>query len=249
MKLALETIPVWDGVKSGSECFLCDLMEEAERDGVRYYLSSAIMTPEVRVETNRHGFCRRHLGLMAEANKPQSLSLVMDTYYGEHRSQFVSLFDKVKESGNPRKAQKIFSSFFDLYEERSEGCLICSRMKDRLDRYTFTVASLYGEDPEFRKALTESKGFCIHHTKALFDMAPEALSGSMLLEYYQTLAELLEKNLDRVQHDDWWQSQKYKSENRDKPWDGCEDAAKRAVYKFTGKGHVIDPVAENKGRR
>ena len=246
MKLALETIPVWDGVKSGSECFICDLMDQAEKDGVRYYLSSAIMTPEVRVETNKHGFCTRHLSLMAEENKPQSLSLVMDTYYGEHKSQFDDLFDRVKAAGNPRKARKVFEQFFDLYDERSRGCLICSRMKDRLDRYTFTVAALYGEDPEFRTALKESKGFCIHHTKALFEMAPEALSGDMLLDYWHTLADLLEKNLERVQHDDWWQSQKYKSENKDKPWNGCEDAAKRAVYKFSGKAHVIDPADTKK---
>ena len=56
MKIQLETIPVWDGLKSGSECFICSLMKEAESDSIRYYLSSAIMTPEVRVETNTHGF-------------------------------------------------------------------------------------------------------------------------------------------------------------------------------------------------
>ena len=31
----------------------------------------------------------------------------------------------------------------------------------------------------------------------------------------------------------------YKSENRDKPWNGCEDAQVRAVYKEIGKGRTI----------
>lgn len=31
MKLELETIPVWDGVASKSECYICDLMAEAQR--------------------------------------------------------------------------------------------------------------------------------------------------------------------------------------------------------------------------
>ncbi len=242
MKVQLETIPVWDGVRSGDECFLCSLMREAEEDGVRYYLSSAIMTPEVRVTTNDHGFCTKHFSLLAEANKAQSLGLVMDTYYQKNAETFDELLDKVSSSSSPRKAQKLFSSFFDSYHEREEGCLICSRMKDRLDRYTFTVASLYGEDPEFRQALENSKGFCIHHTEALFKMAPEALSGDVLVSFYKTLASLLKTNLERVRQDDWWLTQKYKSENRDKPWNGCEDAAKRAVYKFTGQARVVDPV-------
>ena len=52
MKVVLETIPVWDAFKKETECPVCALMEEAEKDGISYYLTSAIMTPEVRVETN-----------------------------------------------------------------------------------------------------------------------------------------------------------------------------------------------------
>lgn len=242
MKVQLETIPVWDGLKSDSECFLCSLMEEAEKDGIRYYLSSAIMTPEVRVRTNTYGFCPKHSRDLALAQKPQPLSLVMDTYYDENRKFFKAGFDGIRKAGNARKAGKLFSDLFAVADSREEGCLVCSRMKDRLDRYTFTIASLFEEDAEFREALRKSKGFCLHHTKELFRMAPEALKGDILLDYYKTLADLLEKNLERVQKDCWWMSQKYKSENKDKPWNGCEDAEVRAVFKLIGKGRVIDPV-------
>ena len=60
MKIELETIPVWDGVKSESECFICDLMNKAEEDALDYYLGPAIMVPEIRVEINRKGFCPAH---------------------------------------------------------------------------------------------------------------------------------------------------------------------------------------------
>ena len=244
----LETIPVWDGLKSDSECFLCSLMEEAEKDGIRYYLSSAIMTPEIRVKTNEYGFCPKHSLDLAAALKPQPLSLVMDTYYEEERKLLQPDFDRMKSASNPRKAQKILSSLFDTVDEREKGCLVCSRMKERLDRYTFTIASLFGEDAEFRSALKESKGFCLHHSKALYLMAPQALKGDMLLDFYRTLSDLMERNLERVQKDDWWMSQKYKSENREKPWNGCEDASYRAVQKLVGRARVIDPANEKKGK-
>ena len=122
------------------------------------------------------------------------------------------------------------------------GCLICSRMNDRLIRYAYTVAALFEEDADFKAELKKSKGFCMHHTKVLVEIAPEALKGDVLLEYYKTLALLLKDNLDRVQADDYYLTQKYKSENKDKPWNGCEDAAKRAVYKLIGEAEVIDPL-------
>ncbi len=242
LQLQLETIPVWDGVKEGSECFLCSLMKQAEADGVRYYLSSAVMTPEVRVEMNRHGFCPHHLSMLAESGKPQSLALAMDTYYDENKRIFTPLIERVMSAGNARKAEKAAESLFEAAYEREKGCLICSRMDERLLRYTYTVASLWRDDHDFRQALEESKGFCLHHTEALIRTASEVLSGDDLRDYCKAIVSLLQKNLDRVQHDDWWMTQKYKSENKDKPWNGAEDAQKRAVYKLIGEGRVIDPV-------
>ncbi len=242
MKIQLETIPVWDALKKDDECFICALMKEAERDGIKYYLSSAIMTPEIRVETNKYGFCTKHFSALAEENKAQSLGLVMDTYYEENKKCFYPALDSVISANKVRNAEKGFSNLFKAYEDRKKGCLICSRMNERLVRYAYTVAALYKDDSDFNKALKESKGFCIHHTKVLFEIAKEALKGDDLLDYYQTLASLLKRNLDRVQADDYYLTQKYKSENKDKPWNGCEDAAKRAVYKFIGEAEVIDPV-------
>ena len=243
MKIQLETIPVWDGVREGSECFICSLMKKAEEDAVRYYLSSAVMTPEVRVETNRDGFCSHHFSLLAEGGKPQSLALVMDTYYEESKGIYAKGFERIQDASSPRKLEKAVSSFFSSVHEREKGCLICSRMEERLVRYCYTVAALWKEDAEFRKALEESKGFCMHHTEELYRVAKEALSGDDLMQYGKFLFSLLERSLDRVQHDDWWMTQKYKSENKDKPWNGCEDAQKRAVYKLIGEGRVIDPVS------
>ena len=242
VQLQLETIPVWDGVREGSECFLCSLMKKAEEDGVRYYLSSAVMTPEVRVEMNKHGFCPHHSAALAEGGKPQSLALAMDTYYDENKRVFTPHIEKILSAGNARKAMKAADALFEEAHAREKGCLICSRMEERLIRYTYTIASLWSTDSDFRKALEDSKGFCLHHTEALIKTAPEALSGDALSDFIKAMVTLLQKNLDRVQHDDWWMTQKYKSENKDKPWNGAEDAQKRAVYKLIGEGRVIDPL-------
>lgn len=248
MKIVLETIPVWDGLKKNDECFLCTLMKEAEKDALSYYLSSAIMTPEVRVETNTYGFCKNHFRMMAEANKPQVLSLIMDTYYDENNRLFYPDLDRLSQCRKPGAMKKLIDAFERDVREREKGCLVCTRMNDRLYRYCYTVASLFKEDPDFKKALTLSKGFCVDHTIALSRIAKDALSGDDLVGFCNLIFSLLRKSIERVQKDDLWMTQKYKSENKDKPWNGCEDAQKRAVYKLIGEGEVYDPIDNKKSR-
>lgn len=239
MKEQLEMIPVWDGVKSGSECFICDLMKVAEDDSLSYYLGPAIMVPEIRVVINRKGFCPHHFAALAEKNKAQPLALVCDTYYEESKNSFASAFAQIEKASNARKAVKGFEALEAAIEGREAGCLVCEHMEIRLKRYCETVAALYEEDASFREALAASKGFCTHHTIELYHYSKNVLKGDVLADYLKLLASLLQKNLDRVQHDAWWMTQKYKSENKDKSWDGCEDAYKRAALKITGEGRLL----------
>ncbi|HIV98842.1 MAG TPA: hypothetical protein IAB12_03555 [Candidatus Ornithospirochaeta avicola] len=240
MKIQLETIPVWDALKKDDECFICSLMKEAEEDAVNYYLSSAIMTPEVRIKTNTYGFCHHHMHLLSDGKKAQALALMMDTYYDENKRIFSPFYEKILSSGKASKIEKTASSLFSSYHEREKGCLVCQRMSERLERYLFTACSLYLEDSEFKKAFKESKGLCIHHTEKLFEAAKEVMKGDALVDFYHTLIALMRDNLDRVQKDDQWLTQKYKSENKDKSWNGCEDAANRAVDKFTSSCRILD---------
>lgn len=236
MKEVLETIPVWDALKEDTECPICSLMKKAEEDALKYYLGPAVMVPEIRVEINKKGYCNKHWQMLADLNKAQPLALSLDTYYEESKKLYKIKFEQIKNASSPRKALKLFSQFEEAVQSREDGCLVCDYMKKRLDRYTATFAVLYKEDSDFRAALAKSKGFCIHHTLDLVHAAKAELSGDDLASYLQLLAKLLDDNLDRVQKDVWWMTQKYKSENKEKPWNGCEDAFKRGVDKLTGKG-------------
>ena len=239
MKIQLETIPVWDGVNSHSECYICDLMDVAEKHAVSYYLGSAIMVPEIRVEMNKTGFCPHHRESLLELKKAQSLGLIFDTFYEESKTLYKPLFERIEKAGNLRKLQKEVEAFKEASLKREKGCLICEQMEGRLERYLFTTASLYGEDTGFAKALEQSKGFCIHHSLALTQVAPEALEKDKAFEFIKLICSLLQKNLDRVQHDAWYLTQKYKSENKDKDWLGCEDAGVRAAKKLIGQSRVL----------
>lgn len=200
------------------------------------------MNPETRVKVNESGFCSKHWQLLASANKPQGIALMTDTYLGMTRTKLEKSINSLLGSKNPRQAKKAIKAFKEDMEKREKGCLVCSSMQQRLERYLFTTCYLWGEDYSFREALQEGKGFCMHHFQLLLEMAPTVLSGSLLAKFVHDLTQTQVLNLDRIAKDVYWMTQKYKSENMDKPWNGCEDAHKRGVDKITGRHRVIDPV-------
>lgn len=240
----METIPLWDALNEKSECPICSLMKKAEEDSIKYYLSSAIMTSEVRIKTNTYGFCPHHYVLLTQSGNPQSLALTMDTYYGENERLFEKDYERIDKAKSVREVKKALEKFRKDAEERERGCLVCSKMNERLYRYAYTLCSLSLSDMEFQKAFFSSKGLCLHHTLIVSETASDALTGDDYLFFQKKLFSLLESNLERVRKDDWWMTQKYKSENKDKPWAGAEDAHKKAVFKLIGEGRVIDLVRE-----
>ena len=232
-KYQLETIPVWDGIKSGSECFICDLMEQAQTDSLEFFLGSSVMNPETRVRVNSTGFCPRHTSMLVQAGHPNSMAVLWESHLQTTRDSLAKVF---KELQSPRNMKKTIASLDSVLSEREKGCLICNRMNDRLVRYCFTIPYLWGQDPEFRKAFDDSKGFCLHHMSVILKMSLEALDSKQQKAFAQSMADLQMRNLDRTSKDLVYMIEHYKSENRDKPWNGCEDAQVRAVYKEIGKG-------------
>ncbi len=232
-KYQLETIPVWDGIKSGSECFICDLMQQAERDSLDFYLGSSVMNPETRVRVNSIGFCPEHTAKLVESGHPNSMAVLWESHLERTRNEIAKTLVELE---SPRNLKKTVANLDSILAGREKGCLICQRMEDRLDRYCFTIPYLWGQDPEFRKAFEQSKGFCLHHMAHILRMSLDALDSKQQKLFAQSMSALMQENLKRTADDLVYMIEHYKSENRDKPWNGCEDAQIRAVYKEIGKG-------------
>ena len=86
-KYQLETIPVWDGIASQSECFICDLMQEAQKDSISFYLGSSVMNPETRVKVNTIGFCPQHTSMLVQSGSPNSMAVMWESHFEETRKQ------------------------------------------------------------------------------------------------------------------------------------------------------------------
>ncbi len=239
MKYELETIPVWDALEKGGECLICTLMKEAHSDAISYYMGSSVMNSETRVMVNHRGFCPTHWNDLIEKRSAQSLALVSHTYLQETMKEVSQLKKSLYNSKIGKGTEKEVAKLSLYLKKRESGCLVCTKMQERLDRYNYTLIKLYVDNPEFKSLFLQSKGLCLHHVTGVLKMAKEILDKKIFYSFSNELVSLLYSNLERLEQEVWWMSQKYKSEHIDSPWNGCEDAHQRVVKKLIGEGRLF----------
>ncbi len=246
MKYELETIPVWDAFKSECECPICKLNDKAEETYVKFFLGNSVMNPEMRVKVNKRGYCPDHFQKLLQKRSPHYLGLMTHTHFKEYREELIKKFKtlnkvadtaskKMKTPLKDKKLNEAIETLNNLITTKDEECMICDRIEYTMKRYTFTIVYLWKKNPEFREYFAKSKGFCLPHQTLISTMATEILSGVEAGDFIKELIEVQEINLQRLEEEILYFTQKFSQENDDKPWNGTKDAHYRLIQKITGK--------------
>ena len=140
-----------------------------------------------------------------------------------------------KISGGQSDLQHSLSNLTDWMREHLNGCVICDRIQYSLNRYAYTLIHLWENDKDFREVFQKSRGFCFSHFPLVLDMAAERLNHTRLIEFLKEILPVQEKNLDRLEKELEWFTQKFDYRNQDKPWGNSRDALPRMLQKLTGK--------------
>lgn len=247
MKYKLETIPVWDAFKEDTECPICFLSEKAEERYLKFYLGSSVMNPETRVEVNKTGFCPHHYTGLLNMRSNHGLGLMTHTHLEKRMDYLKSHFKTLKNEASKVsgknaliKPKKLTTAIKDLnshLRDLEAKCMICTRIEYTIQRYTFTIVHLWKTDGEFKEFFMKSRGFCYNHIPALLEMAEEILSPGKLGEFINDVIELTEKSNERLEKEILWFTQKFDSQNFDKPWGTSEDAHYRTIQKLIGRSN------------
>lgn len=246
MKYELETIPVWDSFKADSECALCLLYKKAEEDYLKFFLGNSVMVPEMRVEVNKTGFCPDHFQKLLQKRSPHYLGLMTHTHaveYGETLNKQLQKLEKLAAAGAAKAALPVKNkklnqeteALIELIKENTEKCMICTRIENTMKRYAFTIVYMWKKDPEFRECYKSSKGFCLQHLNLILEMAMEFFNGKAMSEFLLETLEVQKRNMNRLEEEILYFTQKFSQENDDKPWGDTKDAHYRIIQKLTGK--------------
>lgn len=248
MKETLYTIPLNDAVNADDECPFCYIEREVEQDLIDFVLGSgsSYMESDVREATDKAGFCRSHFKKMFDYGNTLGNGWILKTHYARMNSEMKEQFKKFVPSksgfmGMRKKTAEKTNSISMWVQEKENSCYICGRFADTYDRYMDTFFFMYKKDEDFRKRILSSRGFCLHHFGDLCENAESRLNDREKKEFYASLFELMERNMERLQEDVSWLVAKFDYRNKDADWKNSRDAIQRGMQKLKG-GYPADPV-------
>lgn len=182
------TIPINESFEQFEGCPVCRLYNQLESRSLEYIMGAAMMEPDVRIHTNKTGFCIKHYGDMLRMKNRLSLALMLETHIQEIETL-------LKAAAEGKKALK--SSTARL-AHIAKNCFVCDRIEYTMDRYIDNIVHLWKEDPLFQEKLQKQPMICFNHAAVLFQKACDALPPKQLLPFIQVLSHVLRKNLDPV---------------------------------------------------
>ncbi len=235
MKEHIDTIPLWEAFREEGECPLCRLRSRNEANYREYFMGASVMEPDVRVETNKKGFCARHYGQMFRMPNRLGLALSTHTYLKD-------VISRVEEDAKARQGAPKKTGLFgrrgaapvaaDGLQAVTGTCILCERLETTMRRYVETMFVVWKKESEFRRVFAAGKGFCLQHYAELLRDAPANLSGADLDEFTRTLIQTEQAALARIEKELEWFTLKFDYRNANKPWGNSEDAVERTLNKL-----------------
>ena len=150
------TIPVSEVFEENDGCPICRMRDTVEQRIITYILGDAMMEPDVRIETNKVGFCEKHYDKMLNYRARLQLSLMLQTHIDEINKNVFSrgIFNSAVKRGE--KAAKI-----------SDTCFICDKIEYGISRMIDTIYRCYENERDFRELFNSQSMFCLPHYERL----------------------------------------------------------------------------------
>ena len=224
MKPNITTIPITELFSQTDGCPVCRMRRMLEEQYVEHITGAAMMAPDVRVITNRLGFCHRHYSMMVNTGPRLSNALLLQTHIDELRSK---MFPK-NSSDPPNK--KMLESIHEL----GGTCYVCSRVEHDILHLLSTVYVQYGEDEEFREQYKAQDYICLdHYALIMANVNKRAMDKRTLADFYEATNALSKGYLDTLYDDVTHFTSMYDYRNSGGDYKNSKDSIERSVSFIT----------------
>ena len=220
MRESIYTIPITDVFEPRDGCPLCRLYDILEERCVDYIMGAAMMEPDVRVETNRLGFCRRHYDMMLAKKNRLSIALILESHLDSIAEEVLT------EKGTAPQKKKHSKAV-----ESTCSCFVCQQIDSVMENMMANLISVWGRDPEFRKLFAEQPYLCFPHAAMLLEKAPEELGKKTLPEFRDISLKLSREWLALLKGDitTFCRSFDYRNNTSAAELGRCRDSVERSI--------------------
>lgn len=185
-----------------------------------------MMEPDVRIETNRAGFCHTHFAQMMKQKNRLSLALMLQTHLAAVDEQLFAR-KKLFEPKNAKKAK---------LSKINESCFVCEKIDWGMERLMRTFFEMFLHD-DVRKLMNEQEYICIPHYDMLMSLAPAYLQKNDLKAFEAMTEKLVRSYLETLQEDvtHYCNMYDYRNSGKDADWGNSKDSIERAVKFLTSR--------------
>lgn len=224
MKPNIATIPITDLFTETDGCPICRMRRMLEEQYVEYITGAAMMAPDVRIITNRVGFCHRHYSMMVNNGPRLSNALLLQTHIDEVRGK---VFPK-KSADQPNKAM------LSAIRELDHTCYVCDRIDFDILHLLRTVYVQFGKDEEFRAQYRAQDYICLdHYALVMENVNKKAMDKKTLEQFYEETNRLAKGYMDTLYDDVTHFASMYDYRNQGGDYKNSKDSIERAVNFIT----------------
>ena len=153
---------------------MCLLREMLEKNELERILGAAMMEPDVRTETNKLGFCKRHFEAMLSNGNRLGLALILESHIAETEKAVFGGGTLLDPHGEKER---------EKLTRLGSSCYICKRIDDAFTKMLCNTVYLYETDEDFRLKYSSQKTFCLPHYSALLAAEGQTFSKKLFSKY------------------------------------------------------------------
>lgn len=228
MKETIYTIPVNEAFEDNCDCPLCRLYKKVEADEIDKILGAAMMEPDIRIKTNKEGFCEKHFPMMFEGKNRLSLALMLESHLN-------LLNENIFKKGTGLTGKPDIKKQSDIILNQQNSCYICSRINYYMEKFCETICFLFRSEIAFQDKLKNQKMYCLNHYRQLLLTAKSKLSKNDFETFSKVIFETEKKYIAELCGDVSWFCKKFDYRYQNEPWKNSKDAIQRAIHTLTSE--------------
>lgn len=224
MRESILTIPVNEIFEPKCGCPICTMRDMLETRTIEYIMGAAMMEPDVRIETNKLGFCKTHFDFMQKQKNRLSLALMLQTHLMELEKEIFA--KKSFFEGKTAKQKKV--------SQVNQDCFVCSKIEWGMSRLMVTFFELYGKEKDFCELFAQQEMLCLHHYELLVGRLDE-IDKRYQKQFVEDCNALVKKQLDILIGDvsHYCNMYDYRNGGKDADWKNSKDSIERAIKFLT----------------
>lgn len=228
MRSDITNIPISEVFEPKDGCPICRMRNMLEKRMAEYITGAAMMEPDVRMETNRLGFCIDHFRDIMKQRNRLGVALILESHLAEIEQDVFKGLPLIGKSGK-KKAKDA--------DDKQQTCFVCQQVDWAMERMLATVCRLWENEADFRQLFDEQEALCLPHFSLLVQTAQTAMSKKSVGAFSKAASALSHRYITTLQHDvsHFCKMFDYRNSGEGADWENSRDAVERAVWFLTGR--------------